>query len=393
MHGGGAVVTVKEGIEVTDVVREGQRPHRFQLDGEARGRGRVSEADMEELCLKLRPILGEDAAVEAKARRIVSAPELPAGVEGLSRKRRGCFEVDVSDVVKNARERLREELSTVGELLSKCLLVDGKAKKGLLARVVRQFAGPGYMHLFSMLVHRMMLTKLDGFDEKAGFTSADARRFRTGLRQHRNSTLLKKFWDLLEKHEIRSAKNFLDALRVACLYAEARVGWDLASPKVLNPDLELGCKGLNGNGAKAMTCFEKKFAKLRKLTGGKVRRGGGGELTGGELKISREGLEEYCSKFGTLPTGVHFPIDQRILDASVPEAQVLPMVAASKVIADGASRLDADVIANFLERLDAADGLVENFELTDGDMAMSLPELLESQRPQTLLALLDGPNE
>jgi hypothetical protein len=372
--GGAIVLSVRQGIRVTETEREGQRPHRFHLEGTRRGAGLRAGADeLETLSQKLRSILGDQELVMANVQKVAGAPELPVGVE-LSRKRRSTFELEVGKVAERARKVLEKEALDMGELLSKILLVDGRGQGKLLARVVRLFAGPGYMHLISMLVHRLVLSKLGGFDGQAGFQSVDSRRFAPAIRQYRNVYLLPKLRDLLDAHRNPSAKQYLDAFRVACVYAESRVGLDLASPVKLGKE-ELGSSGKMGNRSKAMERFEKGFDGVK-------------EFTDGELNISRKNLKSYCNHWDALPGDVEFDLSPKVLERCIPDEQVLPMVAASKIITGNASELDADVVSNMLERMKAADDLADNFQLTDGHVYMSIPELLESQRPQALLEIL-----
>jgi hypothetical protein len=367
------VLSIENGIRETNMEREGQRPHRFELRGKVRGAGRRAGADESEtLSRQLRPILGDQQVTE-NAPKIASAPELPVRAD-FSQKRRSTFEIDVGKVAQRAREVLEEEVTMVETLLSQILVVDGKPRKKLLARVVRLFAGPGYMHLLSMLVHWLVLSKTS-FDDKAGFERVDARRFAPALRQYRNNYLLSKLRDLLGTQGNPSSKQFLDAFHVACLYAKVRVGLDLASP-VKPMKEELGSCGRSKNRAREMVRFEGGFDTVVK------------GFMGGELNIFCARLNNYCNRFGALPKGVDFHLSPEVLAGCIPDKQLLPMVAASKIITGNASGLDADAVSNMLDRMRAANDLVKNFQLSDEEVTVSLPELLDSQMPQVLVDLL-----
>jgi hypothetical protein len=286
-------------VKVTEL-REGKKPISFKVSGaELRVRGErggndercegVADRDLGLILGRLR----KDNEVLEVAHKISRAPELPEGAT-MYRSKKATFDVDKGHLTKGVRELLRDEAKAMGKILKTILLVTdegggeyGKAAR-LLAKVSRMFAGMGEMLLISMLVHRVALSKMKGFDEAAAVDRAAGSRIQPAFQEHRIRYLLSTLHKLLEKHcaTMRpSPKHFLDAFQAASVYAEAHVGFGLVSPA------RPGRRELGADASRRGPSEEELVKDIEALA-----------LHGGNrLTISRASLESYCEGYGELP--------------------------------------------------------------------------------------------
>jgi hypothetical protein len=369
------------------------------IDGDSNSTDSGSDSDeefgVETGTLDLRSIFGDsvdDPAVLKTAVEIHKAPRAPFSEDVRLLSRTGTIHLETSQPVKVLREKtITTDDEYVAAFLESILSVEDNEDPHVYKKLARMFRGRGQGQLISFMVHRIVLSKLRFEEAVRGASTANFKRVSVAMAQTRERWFMRTILDALRTtcstRKLKSARDFLEVVRVAALLEEAHVGMGIASP--LRGD-ELGVRN-TGVDLDGVECRGKDLRpEIESLALGDER--------AERLLISRAELEEYCNEVAVgLPERVR--LDPKHFSPStvgrLRTRQLLPMVAASTVLAvqtghESCSRsllnLCRAVTSKFISRVTAARRIASRHGTPAADNQV-VPPLLRTQQPMQLIRL------